>query len=54
MEFGNYYKICRLEFNLKEIAVDGFELLMKHINKVFIEDYNVYVKARVINEEALK
>ncbi|MBQ7258259.1 MAG: GntR family transcriptional regulator [Abditibacteriota bacterium] len=53
MEFGNYYKICRLEFNLKEIAVKSFELLMKHINKEFIEDYNVYVKATVVNEEAL-
>ena len=54
IEFSKKYKICRVEFDLKQIAHAGFNLLQKHINKEFIEDYNVFIKPTVINEEVLK
>ena len=53
-EFNVDLEVCRVEFNIKEVAQKAWELLYKLINneRVFIP--NISIKPKVINEEILK
>jgi len=53
-DWGSSYKICRLEFDLKDMAEKSIELLLKKINGEFINKQNIYIDPTVINEEIFK
>ncbi|MBQ7256160.1 MAG: GntR family transcriptional regulator [Abditibacteriota bacterium] len=53
-DWGDTYDICRVEFNMKEMAEKAIELLIKKIHGEFINRQNIYLEPVVINEEIFK
>ncbi len=53
-DWNENYKICRVEFDMKEMAEKSIELLIKKINGEFINEQNIYIEPIVINEEIFK
>ena len=53
-DWGNVYDICRLEFDLKDMAEKATDLLLKKINGEFINKQNIYIEPIVVNEEIFK
>jgi len=45
------FPVCKLEFNMKELAEKTFKLLMQHINKEYVPQHNISIIPKVINEE---
>ena len=50
-DWGNSYNICRLEFDLKDMAQKTISLLLKKINKEQINKPNIYINPKIINEK---
>ena len=53
LETTDVYKICKIEFNLDKVAKETVNLIDKRINKINFNEYNIYIKPKVINEENL-
>ncbi|MBQ7257205.1 MAG: winged helix-turn-helix transcriptional regulator [Abditibacteriota bacterium] len=52
--YPDKYKICRLSYNIKDFSDNAVNLLLKLINKDYIDLFNIFLKCEIINEEVLK
>ena len=48
------FKVCKIEFDLTEMAKESMDLMQKMINKEYIEFTNRTIEPKIINEEILK
>ncbi|MBQ0104909.1 MAG: hypothetical protein KBT47_02600, partial [Armatimonadetes bacterium] len=53
-EYIEKYKICSVEFDIKKLAEEALNLLIKRINGEFINKQNIYIDAKIINEDIFK
>ena len=45
------FPVCKVEFNMRELAEKTFKLLMQHINQEYVPQHNISIVPKVINEE---
>jgi len=53
-DWGTTYDICRLEFDLKNMAYESIQLLLRKIKGEFINKQNKYIDPIVINGEIFR
>jgi len=52
-DFTIDFDVCKVEFDLKELAEKTFDLLLKHINCEYVPFHNIPIVPKVVNEEVL-
>lgn len=52
-EFDEKYRICQVQFDIYKMSEKTVNLLIKLINREFVNEYNIYFDVKIINEEVL-
>ncbi|MBQ7256071.1 MAG: winged helix-turn-helix transcriptional regulator [Abditibacteriota bacterium] len=53
-DYGNKYDICRIEFDLRNMAEESINLLLKKVKGEFVNKQNIYINPVLINEKVFK